>query len=94
VRLRRENPLFARNLNPDFARAMNTSSEVRGVLARIVMASRGLRMLRAIGGCSLRQLIIFYPSLTLRAICGTPSIVDETRGAPPMFRANDDTKMR
>jgi hypothetical protein len=35
ARLRRENPLFARNLNPDFARAMNTLSEVRGVLARI-----------------------------------------------------------
>jgi hypothetical protein len=31
----RENPLFGRNLNPDFARAMNTPSEVGGVLARI-----------------------------------------------------------
>jgi hypothetical protein len=31
----RENPLFGRNLNPDFTRAMNTSSEVGGVLARI-----------------------------------------------------------
>jgi hypothetical protein len=27
ARLRRKNPLFARNLNPDFARAMNTPSE-------------------------------------------------------------------
>jgi hypothetical protein len=36
ARQRRENPLFRRNLNPDFARAMNTSSEVGGVLARIV----------------------------------------------------------
>jgi hypothetical protein len=35
VRQRRENPLFGRNLNPDFARAMNTPSEVGGVLARI-----------------------------------------------------------
>jgi hypothetical protein len=35
VRQRRENPLFGRNLNPNFARAMNTSSEVGGVLARI-----------------------------------------------------------
>jgi hypothetical protein len=35
ARLRRENPLFARNLNPNFARAMNTPSEVRGVLAQI-----------------------------------------------------------
>jgi hypothetical protein len=35
ARLRRENPLFARNLNPDFARAMNTPSEASRVLARI-----------------------------------------------------------
>jgi hypothetical protein len=35
TRQRRENPLFGRNLNPDFARAMNTPSEVGRVLARI-----------------------------------------------------------
>jgi hypothetical protein len=35
ARQRRENPFFRRNLNPDFARAMNTPSEVGGVLARI-----------------------------------------------------------
>jgi hypothetical protein len=35
ARQRRENPLFGRNLNPEFARAMNTPSEVGGVLARI-----------------------------------------------------------
>jgi hypothetical protein len=35
ARQRRGNPLFGRNLNPDFARAMNTPSEVGGVLARI-----------------------------------------------------------
>jgi hypothetical protein len=35
ARQRRENPLFECNLNPDFARAMNTPSEVGGVLARI-----------------------------------------------------------
>jgi hypothetical protein len=35
IRQRRENPLFRCNLNPDFARAMNTPSEVGGVLARI-----------------------------------------------------------
>jgi hypothetical protein len=35
ARQRRENPLFERNLNPDFARAMNTPSEVGGVLVRI-----------------------------------------------------------
>jgi hypothetical protein len=36
ARQRQENPLLGRNLNPDFARAMNTPSEVGGVLARIV----------------------------------------------------------
>jgi hypothetical protein len=35
ARQRQENPLFGHNLNPDFARAMNTPSEVGGVLARI-----------------------------------------------------------
>jgi hypothetical protein len=35
ARQRWENPFFGRNLNPDFARAMNTPSEVGGVLARI-----------------------------------------------------------
>jgi hypothetical protein len=35
TRQRRENPLFGRNINPNFARAMNTPSEVGGVLARI-----------------------------------------------------------
>jgi hypothetical protein len=33
ARQRRENPLLVRNLNPDFARAMNTPSEVDRVLA-------------------------------------------------------------
>jgi hypothetical protein len=35
ARLRQENPLFARNRNLDFARAMNTPSQVGGVLAQI-----------------------------------------------------------
>jgi hypothetical protein len=35
ARQRQENPFFGRNLNPDFARAMNMPSEVGGVLARI-----------------------------------------------------------
>jgi hypothetical protein len=35
ARLRQENTLYARNLNPEFARAMNTPSEVERVLARI-----------------------------------------------------------
>lgn len=35
ARLRRENPLLARDLYPDFARALNTPREVGGVLAQI-----------------------------------------------------------
>jgi hypothetical protein len=58
------------------------------------MASLGLQMPRAIGGCSLGQLIISCLSLILQAIYDTPSIVDETRGAPSMLHANDDMKMR
>jgi hypothetical protein len=49
---------------------------------------------RAISGCSLGQLIIFCLSLILRAIYDTPSIVDGTREAPSMLRANDDTGTR
>jgi hypothetical protein len=56
------------------------------------MVSHRLRMLKAIGGYSLGQLITFYPSLIPQAICDTPSTVDETRGAPSMLRANDDMK--
>jgi hypothetical protein len=51
-------------------------------------------MLKAIGGCSIGQLIIFYPSLIPRAICGTPSTVGEMHRAPSTLRANDDMKMR
>jgi hypothetical protein len=58
------------------------------------MVSHGLRMLKAIGGCSLGQLITFYPSLIPQAICGTPSTVDEMRGAPSMLHANDGAKTR
>jgi hypothetical protein len=36
ARLRWKNPLLARNLYPDFARALNTPSEFGGVLAQIV----------------------------------------------------------
>jgi hypothetical protein len=35
ARLRRENPLLARNLYPNFAQALNMPSEVGGVLAQI-----------------------------------------------------------
>jgi hypothetical protein len=58
------------------------------------MASRGLRMLKAIGGCLLGQLIIFYPSLIPRATYNTPSTVGETREAPSTLRTTDDTKTR
>jgi hypothetical protein len=53
-----------------------------------------LRMLRAIGNCSLRRLSIFYLSPTHRAICGTPSTVTGTREAPSTPRANDGTRTR
>jgi hypothetical protein len=58
------------------------------------MAFPGLQTLRAIGGCSLGQLIIFYLSLILRAIYGTPSIVGGTRGAPSTLHMNDDMRTR
>jgi hypothetical protein len=94
ARQRRENPLLGQNLNPDFARAMNTPSEVGAVLARIADGLPRLRTPRAIGGCSLGQLIIFCLSLILQAIYDTPSTVSEMHGAPLMLRANDDTRTR
>jgi hypothetical protein len=58
------------------------------------MESPGLQTLRAIGGCSLEQLIIFCLSLILRAIYDTPSIVGGTRGAPSTLHANDNMRTR
>jgi hypothetical protein len=58
------------------------------------MASPRLQMPRAIGGCSLGQLIIFCLSLIFRRIYNTPSIVDGTHGAPSMLCTNDDTETR
>jgi hypothetical protein len=58
------------------------------------MASSGLQTPRAIDGCSLGQLTIFYLLLILRAIYDTPSIADGTRGAPSMLRVNDDMRTR
>jgi hypothetical protein len=58
------------------------------------MASSGLRTTRAIGGCSLGQLITFYLSLIHRVIYDTPSTIGETHGAPSTPRANDDTRTR
>jgi hypothetical protein len=58
------------------------------------MASPGLRTPRAIGGCSLGLLIIFYLSLILRVIYDTPSTVGGTHGASSTLRANEDTRTR
>jgi hypothetical protein len=73
---------------------MNTPSEVSGVLGRIANGLPGLRTPRAIDGCSLGQLIIFYLSPIHRAIYDMPSTVSGTHGAPSMLHANDDTRMR
>jgi hypothetical protein len=58
------------------------------------MASPGIRTPRAIGDCSLGQLIIFYLSLILRVIYDTPSTAGGTHGVPSTLRANDDTRTR
>jgi hypothetical protein len=58
------------------------------------MDSPKLPTLKAIGGCSLGRLIIFYPSLIPRAIYDTPSTVGEMRGAPSTLHANDDMRMK
>jgi hypothetical protein len=58
------------------------------------MVSPGLQTLKAIDGCSLERLIIFYLSLILRAIYGMPSTVGGTRGAPSMLHVNDDMRTR
>jgi hypothetical protein len=58
------------------------------------MASPGLRTPRAIGGCSLRQLIISYLSPLHRVIYDTPSTVGGTHRAPSTLHANDDTRTR
>jgi hypothetical protein len=58
------------------------------------MASPGLQTPRAIGGCSLGQLIIFYLSLILRGICDTPLIVSGMHRAPSTLRVNDDMRTR
>jgi hypothetical protein len=58
------------------------------------MGSLGLPTPRTIGGCSLRQPITFYLSLTRRTIYDTPSTVTGTREAPSTPRVNDDTRTR
>jgi hypothetical protein len=58
------------------------------------MAFPGPPTPRATGGYSLKQPIIFYPSLTRRTIYDMPSIVGGTHGAPSTLRANDDMRTR
>jgi hypothetical protein len=58
------------------------------------MASPGLQTLKAISGCSIGRLIIFYPSLIPRVIYDTPSTVGGTRGAPSTLHANGYMRMR
>jgi hypothetical protein len=58
------------------------------------MASPGLRTPRAIGGCLLWQLIIFYLSPIHRAIYDKPSTVGGTHGDPSTLHANDDMRTR
>jgi hypothetical protein len=64
------------------------------VLARIADGLPQTRTPRAIGGCSLGQLIIFYLSPIHRVIYDTPSIVGGTHGAPSTLRVNNDTRTR
>jgi len=58
------------------------------------MASLGPPTPRAIGGCSLKQPITFYPSLTRRTIYDMPSTVAGTHGAPSTLHVNDDTRTK
>jgi hypothetical protein len=58
------------------------------------MASPGLWTPRAIGGCSLGQLIIFYLLPIHQVIYDTPSTVDGTHGAPSTLRANHDMRTK
>jgi hypothetical protein len=58
------------------------------------MASPGLPTPRATGVYSLKQPIIFYPSLTRRTIYDTPSTVGGTYGAPSTLRASGDMRTR
>jgi hypothetical protein len=73
---------------------MNTPSKVDGVLAWIADGLPRTPDAGGYRGCSLGQLIIFYLSLILRAIYGTPSIVSGTSGAPSMLRTSDDMRTR
>jgi hypothetical protein len=58
------------------------------------MASLGPPTPRATDGCSPKQPITFYPSLTRRTIYDMPSTVAGTRGDPSTLCVNDDTRTR
>jgi hypothetical protein len=58
------------------------------------MASRELQTQNATDGCLLEQLITFCPSLIPKATYTMPSTAEETRRAPSMLHATDDTKVR
>jgi hypothetical protein len=90
ARLRRENPLLARNLYPDFARALNMPSEVRGVLAQI---ADGLPRTPDVKGY--RQLLTEAVNhLILRMTYVTPSKADGTHEAPSALHATDGTERK
>jgi hypothetical protein len=58
------------------------------------MASPRLPTPRATSGYSLKQPIIFYPSLTRRMIYDTPSTFGGTHGALSTLHASDDMRTR
>jgi hypothetical protein len=58
------------------------------------MASLGLLTTRATNGYSLKQPIIFYPSLTRRMIYDTPSTVGGTHRALSTLHASGDMRTR
>jgi hypothetical protein len=66
----RRRDLFGRNLNPNFTRAMNTPSEVGGVLARIAdglpQTPDAEGYLRLLTRAANHLLLLFHPSSDLR----------------------------
>jgi hypothetical protein len=94
ARLCRENPLFARNLYHDFARVMNTPSEVGGVLAQI---AGGLPQTPDAEGY---QWLLTRAANHLLPIAHPPSDLHhainnrQDTQSPTMLRATDGTKVR
>jgi hypothetical protein len=81
ARLQRKNPLLPRNLLPDFARALNTSSEVGRVLAQIANGLPHTSDAKATDISSPGQRTIFFPLSIRHRTCAMSSTVGETRGA-------------